>query len=225
MTMGGAPDTTGVAHGPDLTDPTARRRLLLSIVRRRVRPGSGSTVEFLRTRTWSDPAVDLHQLRTPFVLVGATATALYMPERLSNFVDILALASDAAALHRELIEAGYTQVGTLTIGGTSWQTPSGHLDVIESDAPWVKDAVRAPNRSPTGLPVISLPYLVLMKLQASRSIDIGDVTRMLGLADESAREQIRDVVRIYYPEAVEDVESMIVVGELELQTPERREGE
>ena len=223
MTTRDAPGAAGAARGPDLSEPAARRRLLLDIVRRRVRPGSGSTVEFLRTRTWSEPEVDLHRIRTPFVLVGATATALYMPERLSQDVDILVLASDAAHLHRELIAAGCTQVGTLTIGGTSWQTPGGRLDVIESNEAWARDAIRAPNRCPTGLPVISLPYLVLMKLQASRSIDIGDVTRMLGLADENAREQIRDVVRAFYPEAIEDVESMIVVGGLELQTPERRE--
>lgn len=225
MTIRDAAGAVGVARGPDLTDATARRRLLLDIVRRRVRPGSGSAVDFLRTRTWSEPTVDLHRIRTPFVLVGATATALYMPERQSEDVDILILASDAAELHRELTEAGCTLEGRLTIGGSSWQTPGGRLDVIEADAPWAADAVGTPNRSPTGLPVISLPYLVLMKLHASRTIDLGDVTRMLGLADEAAREQIREVVRAYYPEALEDVESMIDLGELELRTSERREDE
>lgn len=225
MTNRDTSDTAGVARKPDLSDPTARRRLLLEIARRRARPGSGSTIEFLRTRTWSEPEVDLHQIRTPFVLVGATATALYMPERVTNDVDILVLAADAAALHRELIEAGYTQTGTLTIGGTSWQTPGEQLDVIESDAAWAKDAIHAPNRSPTGLPVIPLPYLVLMKLHASRSIDIGDLTRMLALADKPAREQVRNALRIYDPEALEDVASMIVLGELELQTPEHRQVE
>jgi hypothetical protein len=69
--------------------------------------------------------------------------------------------------------------------------------------------------------VIALPYLVLMKLRAGRSLDIGDLTRMLGLADETAREEVRTVVRTHQPDAIEDVESMIAIGELELRTPER----
>ena len=37
---------------------------------------------------------------------------------------------------------------------------------------------------PDGLPIIDLPYLVLMKLSASRTQDLADISRMLGLADE-----------------------------------------
>lgn len=202
-----------------------RRRQMLDLVRRRVRPGSGSTIEFLRTRTWSDPAVDLHAIRTPFVIVGAVATALYMPRRATEDVDLLVLASVAPQLHQELIAAGGVRVGTLSIGGTSWQTSGGQLDVIESSEPWAEDAIRTPNRSSTGLPVIALPYLVLMKVRASRGRDLGDLMRMLALADEPTRDQIRDVVRAHQPDALEDVESMISLGELELQDPERHRDE
>jgi hypothetical protein len=205
----------------DLADPNARRRLLLDLSRRRVRPGSGSSLGFLRNRTWSDPVVDLHGLRTPFVIVGAVATALYMPERDTKDIDILVRDRDAPALHQELRAAGYAQVGRLAIGGTSWQAPSGELDVIESGEPWVEGAIGSPEQSPTGLPVIALPYLVLMKLQASRTIDIGDMTRMLGAADEPTRERVRGVIRAHKPDALDDVESMIALGELELRSPER----
>ena len=51
-----------------------------------------------------------------------------------------------------------------------------------------------------GLPVLALPYLVLMKLTAMRSQDWADVSRMLGLATETELEQVRDVVRRYSPE-------------------------
>ena len=166
--------------------------------------------------------MELHRLRTPFVVVGATATSLYMPRRSTEDVDILVLARDAPRLHRELAEAGSVRVGTLTIGGTTWETPGGRLDVIESSEPWAAAAVATPNRSPTGLPVIALPYLVLMKMQASRGRDLGDLLLMLALADEPAREQVRNAVRVYQPDALDDVESMIVLGELELQTPERQ---
>ena len=212
----GAPRTVAPADAASV-----RRRQILDLVRKRVRPGSGSTVTFLRARTWSDPDVDLHRLRTPFVVVGAVATWLYMPQRATKDVDILVLARDAPSLHRELTSAGSVRVGSLTVGGTSWETPEGELDVIESSEPWAEAAVAFPNRSPTGLPVIALPYLVLMKLQASRAQDLADLVRMLALADEPTRGQVRDVVRRFEPGVLEDIESMIALGELELRTPER----
>ncbi len=53
-----------------------------------------------------------------------------------------------------------------------------------------------------------------MKLQASRGIDIGDLTRMLGGADETALELVRKTVKTYVYDAVEDLESLIVLGKL-----------
>ncbi|NJL66283.1 MAG: hypothetical protein HC894_04635 [Microcoleus sp. SM1_3_4] len=95
--------------------------------------------------------------------------------------------------------------------------PDGtYLDVIESKDSWVSEAIRNPNPSPDGLPIIGLPYLVLMKLQASRGIDIGDLTRMLGCADETALGLVRRAVQNFLPDAVEDLESLIVLGKLEM---------
>lgn len=198
---------------------TLRRRQFLDLVRRRVRPGGGSRSEFLTTRTWNDPTVDLHGLHTPFVIVGGVATALYMPQRLTLDVDLLVVAVDAPRLHEELRRGGGTLRGPLAVGGTTWDVLGGQLDVLESGEGWVPDAIRTPNRSPTGLPVIALPFLVLMKLQASRTLDLGDLSRMLGLADEPARERVREVIRVYRPQDLPDVESLIALGELELGSP------
>jgi len=56
-----------------------------------------------------------------------------------------------------------------------------------------------------------------MKLQSGRTLDIGDLTRMLGLANEADLNAVREVVRQYDPNALDDVESMIVLGRLEMQ--------
>ncbi len=203
-----------------LDSPAARRRLIIDIVRRRVRPGSGISIEFLSARTWSDPemALDLNSLNTPFVVVGGVATALYMPQRVTLDIDILVRARDVENIAAELRRAGCTQVGPLAFGGSQWRTPDGsELDVLESDEAWAEEAVESPNRSPTGLPVIALPYLVLMKLDASRAQDVADVGRMLGAGDEATRDQVREVVRRYRPDQVEDVESLIALGDLEYQ--------
>lgn len=148
--------------------------------------------------------------------MGAVATWLYMPQRATRDVAILIRASDAPAIAEELQHAGFIQTGPLSIGGTSWQAPNGAmLDVLESEAPWIGEALANPNIAPDGLPVIALPYLVLLKLEAGRGQDLADIQRMLGQADEQALQAVRDVVRMYRPADLEDLESLISLGKLE----------
>lgn len=61
-----------------------------------------------------------------------------------------------------------------------------------------------------------------MKIRASRGIDIGDLGRMLGAADDAALNKTRGVIRRYLPDGVEDLESLIFLGKLEYQNT--REG-
>jgi hypothetical protein len=153
-----------------------------------------------------------------FVVVGGTATSLYMPARTTQDVDVLVAGNDAERAESLLRQAGAALLGRLAIGGTSWRLPDGtQLDVLTSDEPWLPDALAQPNHDPSGLPIIDLPYLVLLKLQASRGIDIGDLTRMLGGAEEDALDRVRRVVERHMPDAVEDLESLIQLGRLEFQ--------
>ena len=199
--------------------PEQRRKLYIEIALRRCRPGSGSSLEFLRKRTWNRAVTNIKAIikTTPFVVIGGIATRLYMPERMTEKIEILVLTEDADNIYRELAEAGSMKVGELSIGGSSWQLPDGSiLDVIESQQPWVAVAIANPNTAPDNLPIIGLPYLIIMKLQASRGIDMGDLTRMLGGADKTALELVRKTVKTYLPDAVEDLESLIVLGKLEM---------
>jgi hypothetical protein len=43
------------------------------------------------------------------------------------------------------------------------------------------------------------------------------VTRMLGLASDADLDAVRHVVRQYDPDALEDVEALIVLGRMEMQ--------
>lgn len=158
-------------------------------------------------------------IQTPFVLVGGVATALYMPRRLTFDLDILVLPDDAARCYQELQELGYSEQdqGQLALAETIWRGPDGSsLDVLEATEPWGPAAVSTPNRSPTGDPVIALPYLVLMKLAASRPQDLADLSRMLGVADEPTLQHVRAAVRRYRAEDSADLESLIALGRLEL---------
>lgn len=204
----------------DATTTEQRRKWYLAMMRKRVRPGSGSSVDFLRARTWRHQAPDLAAIieSVRFVVVGGIATRLYMPERVTEDLDILILAQDAGRVHLDLDRTGARMVGKLSIGGTSWILLDGtRLDVIESAQPWVTQALEQPNMGPDRLPVISLPYLVVMKLQSSRGVDVGDLTRMLGGADEQSLQEIRQTVATYEPDAVDDLEGFIQVGKLEYQ--------
>jgi hypothetical protein len=59
-----------------------RRRFMLDMCRRRIKPGTGSGYDFLRSRTamnyWPDLRPILQDI--PWVIVGGVATRAYMPE-------------------------------------------------------------------------------------------------------------------------------------------------
>ncbi len=175
------------------------RRQFIALTLRRVRPGSGSSVAFLRARTWVNAVSDLTGVLGLFVVVGDVATRLYMPERVTLDLDILILAGDAATVYGQLEEAGGRRVGALglsgELSGSQWELADGtSLNVLASDEGWVGEALAGPSYGPDGVPVIGLPYLVLMKVKASRTQDLADVSRMLGGADEGALALVRGLL-------------------------------
>src|SRR5574337_42466 len=197
----------------------ARRRLLLDIARRRAQPGTGSARIFLEDRTavarWPDLAETLIGIR--WAVVGAVATRAYMPERATQDLDILVAATDRERTRVCLERAGFLSVQTLAIGGMTWRSPEGVLvDVIESQAPWVSDGLRSLQQDPQGLPVLDLPYLVLMKVEAGRAQDLADAARMLGSASEPRHQETREIFRRWLPDALDDLESLITLGRLEM---------
>jgi hypothetical protein len=59
-----------------------------------------------------------------------------------------------------------------------------------------------------------------MKLGASRSQDMADISRMVGWASDEDLQAVRDVVTQYSPQDSEDLESMIFLGQQERNLPE-----
>lgn len=205
------------------------RREFIALARRLQRPGSGSTVGFLEGRSAWMRVPDLTGVLRPlsWAVVGAVAARLYMPERATQDLDIAVGAQDAAEARRRLAEAGFAHLGELSIGGSSWRSPEGVVvDVLEVSAGWFRQglAEAADNRDAQGLPVLPLPYLVLMKFQAGRVQDLADVTRMLGQADGEAQAATRRLFARYARADVEDLESLIRLGQLEMQPPPADDG-
>jgi len=205
-----------------MKDKATVRATLIRLARRHGRPGSGSRPETLRERTFAMRVPDLGSWLKPFrwAVVGAVAARLYMPERSTRDLDIAVWHEDGPAVRKRLEEAGLTYQGELAIGGSSWRLPDGlPLDVIELRTPWAPAALAEAqdNRDPQGLPILPLPYLVLMKFEASRVLDLADLTRMLGQASEEQIRQVRRLFDHFHPEDREDLESLIHLGQLELQ--------
>ena len=204
---------------PDLRRLT--RRTIIDMALRRQRPGTGSGLDFLMQRTTSVQWPDLTPILTPihWAVVGAAATRLYMPERMTKDFDIAIAVQEAELVRRKLAVAGYVRIGELSIGGSRWQSPDGlQIDIIEGHDAWWSQALAEAqrNRDEQGLPILPFAYLILMKFNASRTIDLGDITRMLGLASEANHEQVRTLFRRYAQADLDDLESLIFLGKLEI---------
>ena len=203
------------------------RSTYLSIAERKTRAGSGTHKNVLRERTQRYGSPDLAGALAgiPFVVVGGFATRLYMPERMTLDADVLVVPSVAAKAEASLNQAGCKRIGPLTIGGSSWRLQDGSsLDLIVLDEPWVEEAIANPVRGKDGLPYIDLPFLVLMKLDSGRVQDLADITRMLGGASARVLRRVRQVVGRWRAQDVEDLESMIRLGNLEYQDGENDAG-
>ena len=208
-----------------MAEPTAEerarntRRTLIAIAKRRQRPGSGSLPwrgEGTPVLRWPDLTEILEGV--PWAVAGAVATRRYMPERSTRDLDIVVLTRDLVEARRRFEQAEFSFKDALSIGGSSWETPAGvPVDMIEGRESWWPAALAeaASNRDASGAPVLSLPYLVLMKMKAARLQDVSDVGRMLSTASDEQLDAVRDTVRRYASDVVENLESIIALGRLE----------
>lgn len=195
-----------------------RRQLLIRMALRRVQPGTGSSHAFMLRRTamveWPDLRHILHDI--DWVIVGGVATRAYMPERMTKDLDILIRQQDEAAALRQLQSAGYTVEQQLAIPGFVLASADGiEIDLLLGTQPWLEEALQKPQTDPAGYPVLGLPYLILMKLAASRGQDFGDITTMLGWADDAALAAVRQTIARYSPQDAADLESLIYIGQQE----------
>ena len=195
------------------------RKTLIDIAKRRQRPGSGS----VPWRGEGTPVLHWPDLRdtldgVPWAVAGAVATRRYMPERSTRDLDVVVLTQDLSEVKRRFERAGFSFKAPLAIGGSSWETPDGiPIDVIEGREEWWPDALSeaAANRDSGGAPVLSLRYLVLMKVKSGRIQDSADVGRMIAGASAEQLDATRALVRRHAPDFLDDLGSMLALGKLE----------
>jgi hypothetical protein len=195
---------------------------MIEMVKRKGKPGTGSSHEFMRRRTAMNPWPDLRPILKGinWAIVGGVATRAYMPERMTKDLDIVVHQRDGETVIKRLEQAGYRVVSRLAMPGYLMLSPDGtELDVLFGNFPWLKNALDHPRQDPAGYPVIGLPYITLMKMGAQRAQDWADVSRMLGWASDTDLDEVRAAVKQYAPEDLEDLESLIFIGKKEQETP------
>jgi hypothetical protein len=214
------PAIAAVAPDGRLT-PALRRRIMIDMARRRIQPGAGSAPEFLRRRTAMNPWPDLRPglAGIPWVVVGGVATRAYMPERATKDLDILVRDQDGGEVQARLLAAGYKIISRLaTRGFLAAASDGAEVDVILGSYPWLGEALAHIQKDLAGYPVLDLPYLVITKLAASHIQDVGDLSRMLGLASDAELARVRQAVTRYAPDDLADLESLIYLGRFEMQS-------
>src|SRR5262245_7768413 len=112
-----------IAPDGNLT-PRQKRHLMIDILKRRVRSGSGSSHEFMRRRTAMNPWPDLRPILKgiDWAIVGGVATRAYMPERMTKDLDILVHQNDEKAVLTRLEQAGYQKIERLAIPGFAFRS-------------------------------------------------------------------------------------------------------
>jgi len=157
-------------------------------------------------------------LQSHYAVVGGVATRLYMPERLTRDLDVVVAGRDADFVRKKLQDSGFKLISQLAlIAGSTWLAPNGQeVDVIEGQEAWWPEAIQAAqaNRDPQGQPVLTLPWLVLMKYKSGWSQDLADIDRMIGQADDETINAIRNVFARHLPTESDDLNSLIELAKL-----------
>jgi hypothetical protein len=155
-------------------------------------------------------------------VIGAVAANRFMPARQTDDIDFAVCDRDEAAAATLLRAAGWHRGRALALrpplSGFAWQTADGAwVDVITVPGAWGQELVDSAmaNRA-GGPPLAALPDLVMLKMIAGRSIDGGDIARMLGHQDELTLEAVRMVARrVLGAEELADLDQLIELGRLE----------
>lgn len=223
--------TNAVRPIPTREQRVAARRVMLDFSMRRQRPGSGSMLHELMKGPrptmdwWRQAAATLSARRIPIAVTGANAANAYMPPRATGDLDLALRVGDLAAAGEALKAAGWEYLGDLQLyedlRGTAWRKSGNELDLIGLPGEWGRAAIReaAANLLVAGLPTLTLPYVVVMKLISARPQDSADISRMLGSASEPVLNQVRAVVRRWRPQDNEELEQLIALGRLEWGPP------
>ena len=215
----------------DYREARNRRRFYLGRGLRKQGPGSGSDLRGLMELPREIIMVKPEELfgDIPAVVIGGVAARAYAPERLTKDIDFLVDYERFGEATSLLAQRGWRKKvelvfpnASLGLRGEAWEKDGQAIDVVATEQTWGTEAFETPAHDQTGLRVIPLAYLVLMKLDSARGVDQGDLTRMLGRLEDGEVDAIVKVVEKHShdPQAADDVRQYALLGRMEWETPE-----
>jgi hypothetical protein len=192
---------------------------------RRQRAGTGSSREFLREKTAVLQWPRLAFLEPLFAVIGAVGMRLYAPERTTGDLDIIVAQRDAPEAEHRLAAASWQRLSDPVVSGSCWRSAAGeYIDLFIGQDRWWPEmiAVAQANRDAQGLPILPLPGQVWLKLRAGRTVDAGDLSRLLGLASSAQIAEVRGFLEDHASSTdLEDFERLVRLGRLEFGSSER----
>lgn len=223
----------------DFSKPANRRAFFIQRAFRLRTRGSGSDLDRLMMGPRSNAGFMASKIfgEIPVMLIGAHAANVYMPPRNTADVDFLVPHHRFQDAENKLAAEGWGRLRSLMfpnanlgLYGSAWSHPETNeeLDLISSPQRWVETAFNSPiSHAQNGARVLPLPFLVLMKLDSARTIDQGDLGRMLGRLDDPMIEKVISEVTKHYadPQAADDIRQYAEIGRWEYSVEPEYENE
>lgn len=194
------------------------RKKFLELIRNRSVKYNGGSMKIkniLENRLLLESIFDiLKDIKSSYAIIGDHAVAIQGYPRTTEDLDILVRSEDIKKIMKDL---NLTYVGPLTIGGVTTKTNLGfELDLVAIDESWADEAIKNAQKSKYGM-VVSKPYLILMKLFASRSTkDDADAIGVLKAMNDQEIEKAKELIETWLPNMVEDLDQMIEIPKLEM---------
>ncbi len=158
------------------------------------------------------------------MVVGGIAARAYAPERQTKDIDFLIDHERFGEAVARLRLAGFSKDrdllfpnASLQLYGQAWSRGDELVDIVATPQEWGRRALEEPVFDQTGLRVVALPYLVLMKFDSARGIDQGDLTRILGRLSDDEVDLLIQKVGPYSsdPLFADDVRQYVQLGRWE----------
>jgi hypothetical protein len=186
------------------------RKIFLELARNRGPKYKGSLKfkDILESKLLTESIFDiLKNIKSPYAIIGGHAVAIHGYPRLTDDLDILVNNQDINKIMKDL---KLIYIGPLNIGGITAKTKFGTIiDLVSLNKSWVSDAINSARKTKYGM-VVSRPYLMLLKMEASRDIqDDTDITKILKLMNDKEIIDSKNLIKEYLPDMIDDFNKMI----------------
>lgn len=173
--------------------------------------------------------LDKLNIFTEYVICGAWAANNYQVPRNTQDLDLLVEEDNLDRITEEILHMGYhfdfdlyvppketiSQIyGKRFLYSSDKLVKNTIIDVLTSPDEWVSDAIRDRQYDNRNNPIISIPYLTLMKIEG-RAKDLADLTEILGLARGDVLEMTKKVIEKYLPNQIDDLATIVLLGKIQ----------